>query len=336
MIADELEHASASVSLRGAVVDALDGATRVQDIIKGVRTFSRVEDEQRQPIEIRRAVQLALRMTAAELRHRCRVVESYGPVPTILGSESRLAQVIMNLLVNAAQAMPTGAIDSNEITILTRTDQRGDAVFELRDTGCGMTPDVVKRAFEPFFTTKDVGKGTGLGLSICHGIIHSLGGTIVAESRVGVGTTVRITLPAATVAEARVDAARIEVVATPRLTVLVVDDDVKLLASIGRTLKKEHEVSLASSPTDALALLEQGQRFDVILCDLMMPEITGMELFDLVEARIPEQARHMLFMTGGTFTEEASKFLERSSIRWLEKPFETAELRRQIHAIAEA
>ncbi|MEJ7598744.1 MAG: ATP-binding protein [Kofleriaceae bacterium] len=336
VISDELEHASASVSLRSAVVDALDGATRVQDIIKGVRTFSRVEDEQRQPIEIRRAVQLALRMTAAELRHRCRVVESYGPVPKVLGSESRLGQVFMNLLVNAAQAMPTGAIDTSEIRITTSTDPRGDAVIEIRDSGCGMAPDVVKRAFEPFFTTKDVGKGTGLGLSICHGIIHSLGGTIVAESRLGVGTMLRITLPAAAPTPERMPSTRIEALAASRLTVLVIDDDVKLLASIGRTLKKEHEVSLASSPTDALALLEQGQRFDVILCDLMMPEITGMELHDTLEARIPEQARQMLFMTGGTFTEEAAKFLERLSTRWLEKPFETAELRRRIHAIARA
>jgi PAS domain S-box-containing protein len=333
VISEELEHAFPSVLLRGAVVDALDGATRVQDIIKGVRTFSRVEDEKRQPIEIGRAVQLALRMTAAELRHRCRVVERYGPVPTVLGSESRLGQVFINLLINAAHAMPTGTID-NEILVITSTDERGDAVIEIRDSGCGMAPEVVKRAFDPFFTTKDVGKGTGLGLSICHGIIHSLGGTIVAESAVGVGTTLRITLPAATVAPAPVRSTRLDVIASPRLAVLVIDDDEKLLASIGRTLKKEHEVSLASSPTEGLAFLEQGQRFDVILCDLMMPEITGMELYDTIEALIPEQARQMLFMTGGTFTEQAAKFLERSSIRWLEKPFETAELRRRIHAIA--
>ncbi len=116
----------------------------------------------------------------------------------------------------------------------------------------------------------------------------------------------------------------------------MIDDDVRLLASIGRTLKKEHEVSLASSPAEAMALLEPGQRFDVILCDLMMPETTGMDLYDTLDALIPDQARQMLFMTGGTFTEQAAKFLERWSIRWLEKPFETAELRRRIHAIARA
>jgi PAS domain S-box-containing protein len=335
-IADELEHAPASELLRGAVVDALDGATRVQNIVQGVKTFSRVEDEARQPIEIRRAVQVALRMTAAELRHCCRVVENYGPVPTVLGSESRLGQVFMNLLVNAAQAMPTGAMNANEIRISTSTDARGDAVIEIRDSGCGMSPDVLKRAFEPFFTTKGVGKGTGLGLAICHGIIHSLGGTIVAESTLTVGTTLRITLPAAPVAPARVPSTRVEVIASSRLRVLVIDDDVKLLASIGRILTKEHEVSLANSPAEAMALLEPGERFDVILCDLMMPELTGMDLYETLETLIPDQARQMLFMTGGTFTEQAAKFLERSSIRWLEKPFETAELRRRIQAIARA
>ncbi len=337
LITEELEHAAGGVSpsLRGAVADATEGANRVQNIVQGVKTFSRVEASQQRPIDVQRALELALRMTSNELRHRCKLVTSYSPVPAVLGNESRLGQVFMNLLANAAHALPEGAPQDQQIRIATRTDERGFAVIEIRDTGCGMSPEVVKRVFEPFFTTKDVGEGTGLGLSICHGIIQSLGGEITVESTVGVGSTFRVTLPPTAEAAARVATSQIVLPpASLSRTVLVIDDDEKLLASIGRMLNKEHQVVLASSPVDALVRLDSGQRFDVILCDLMMPGFTGMELHAQLATRMPAQATRMLFMTGGAFTADAREFLDRPAIQWVEKPFDVRELRKQIQAVA--
>ena len=341
LISEEIEHAEGSVStgLRGAIADATEGANRVQSIVQGVKTFSRVEASQQHAMDVQRALELALRMTSNELRHRCKVVTSYGALPPVLGNESRLGQVFMNLLTNAAHALPAGAPEAQQISITTRTDERGQAVIEIRDTGQGMSPEVLRRVFEPFFTTKDVGEGTGLGLSICHGIIQSLGGEITGESTVGVGSVFRIVLPP--VAEGRVQtvpialpsaSASMPVVRSRK--VLVIDDDEKLLASIGRMLNKEHEVVLAPSPTNALARLDRGERFDVILCDLMMPGFTGMELHAHLVARVPAQATRMLFMTGGAFTADARAFLDRPGIRWVEKPFDVRDLRKQIQAVA--
>ena len=143
---------------------------------------------------VRRSVEWAIRSTSHELRNRARLVRELNEVSPVKADEARLGQVFVNLLVNAAQAIPTGNADSNEVTVATRTDERGRIVVEVRDTGSGISPDVLKHVFEPFFTTKAV-SGTGLGLSICHGIVTGHGGRIEVESRPGAGATFRILLP---------------------------------------------------------------------------------------------------------------------------------------------
>ena len=333
---DEELASGASPELREALADAREGADRVDNIVKGVKVFSRADGDQRAPIDIERALELALRMTANELRHRCRIVKDYGPVPAVLGNDSRLGQVFMNLLVNAAHAMAGGSAETNELRIATHTDAAGSAVIEIRDTGCGMSPEVCRRVFEPFYTTKDVGEGTGLGLAVCHGIVESLGGTISVTSTPGVGTTFRVVLPGTTCVQpaAALRSSPVVVVSTSR-SVLVVDDDDKLLASIGRMLRKEHRVTLATSAADALVRVEAGETFDIIVCDLMMPGFTGMALHAELEQRFPGQAARMLFMTGGAFTAEARDFLDRPAVRYLEKPFDAAELRRRVQSVSE-
>ncbi|HEY6180559.1 MAG TPA: two-component regulator propeller domain-containing protein, partial [Kofleriaceae bacterium] len=172
------EHAE----LQAAIGDAREGAERVRKIVRGLRSFSRSEEEKRVPIALPDVLAAAIRLTGNEVKHRAVLVLDLGPTPLVLADDGRLTQVFINLLINAAHAIPEGNTDANRITVRTRTDHDGRAVVEIHDTGGGMPPDILARAFDPFFTTKEIGEGTGLGLSICHGIISGLGGQISIES----------------------------------------------------------------------------------------------------------------------------------------------------------
>ncbi|MEO8548874.1 MAG: ATP-binding protein [Kofleriaceae bacterium] len=314
---------TAAPTLREALDDAAEGAQRIQNIVRGVKTFSRSDDDASTPTDIHRALESALRLAATELRHRCVIVKQLGEVPYLLGNEARLGQVFINLLVNAAQAMPERDISANQIRLTTRTNPDGTAVIEIADNGHGMPPQVAHRIFEPFFTTKDVGNGTGLGLAVCHGIVERFGGRITVESAVGIGTTFRLTFPAAPANLAVIptkSAAPAEEHQQPCLRVLLIDDDATLLKSISRSFVR-HDVTACNSAEAALARLRANDGFDAILCDLMMPGLTGMELHHEVAELRPELLDRMMFMTGGAFTAEAQTFLDDPQINWIEKPF---------------
>ncbi len=177
--------------------DALQGSVRIRDIVRDLKVFSRDSDAPVELFDVRRAAELAIAMAGNEIRHRARLVRDYGDVPLVRASEHRVGQILLNVLLNATGANPVGHADEHEIRVTLGTTERGDAVIEVRDTGCGMSPEVQGRIFEPFFTTKPVGVGTGLGLSTCHAIVRDLGGEIVVASTLGHGTTVRVILPAA-------------------------------------------------------------------------------------------------------------------------------------------
>ncbi len=176
--------------------EALEGAERVRRIVLDLHTFARPSDEQG-PVDVHRLLDLAINIASNHIRFRARLVKDYGQIPPVHGDEARLSQVAVNLLINAAQAIPEGRPEHNEIRVVTRADPAGRLVIEVHDSGCGIPPELRSRVFEPFFTTKPVGTGTGLGLSICLGIVTSLGGEITMESEVARGTVFRVTLPAA-------------------------------------------------------------------------------------------------------------------------------------------
>lgn len=314
---------------------ARDGADRVRQIVRGLKALSGAGDEQGAPVELHRVLEASIRMANNEIRHRARLVRALGAVPRVMGDEARLGQVFINLLVNAAQAIPPGDVARNEIRVVTRTDGEGRAVVEIHDTGPGITPDLLPRLFDPFFTTKEVGGGSGLGLSICHGIVTALGGSIEVDSAPGKGSCFRVQLPAA--------AAEAEPQPTSRLTsrrppsrrarVLIVDDDVMVRQSLRRVLR-DHDVTLADSGTAALLTLRADASFDAIVCDLMMPQGTGMDLHRELSRFAPELADRMVFVTGGAFTPAARAFLEEVPNHRLEKPFEPANLRAIVEGFA--
>ncbi|MFL5353322.1 ATP-binding protein [Archangium sp.] len=171
-----------------------EGVNRVRLIVQDLKTFSRGDEEQPTAVDLRRVIDSALALARGELRHRATVVKEVAEVPLVEGSEARFGQVVLNLLINAAHAISAGQPDKNEIRVCLRAES-DHAIIEVRDTGCGMAPEVLGRIFDPFFTTKPVGVGTGLGLSICHGIITGFGGEITASSEQGKGSTFRISLP---------------------------------------------------------------------------------------------------------------------------------------------
>ena len=178
--------------------EARDGAQRVKDIVRDLRSFSTGGGGERVwPVDICAIMESALRMARNEIKYRAEVVRQYGETPMVDANESRMAQVFLNLLINAAQAIPEGNVPNNEIRISTTTDRAGRAVIQVQDSGVGIPLDVLPRVFDPFFTTKAVGKGTGLGLAIVHRIVTALKGEIYIESQVGSGTKVRIILPPA-------------------------------------------------------------------------------------------------------------------------------------------
>jgi CheY-like chemotaxis protein len=248
--------------------------------------------------------------------------------PTVSGDAARLEQVLVNLLVNAAHAIPPGKAERNEVGIALRTDEQGRAVIEVSDTGAGMRPDVMKRIFEPFFTTKAADTGTGLGLSICHGIVKSLGGEIQVASELDKGTTFTIVLPPAPEEQSTPAADGGSPAPTRRARILVIDDETALLRAMQRVLEDEnHTVTTVDNAADALAMLDRGDQFDVILSDLMMPMMTGVEFYETMLARDPAVAKTIVFVSGGAITAKVDAFLRSVSNLRMEKPFKAAQLR---------
>ncbi len=326
-----------SAEPRLLVEETIQGARRIRDIVQALAGFSRAGVE-RTTVSLGDALQSAVAMAGNEIRHRARVSVDQRGDYYVFANEAELAQVFLNLLVNASQALAEGSAESNEIRVRTHGDgETGRVVCEVTDTGAGIAPDVLPRIFDPFFTTKPVGKGTGLGLSICRQTVRALGGDIEVESELGVGTTFRVLLPAA---EAVTEPLRLsrrppsEPAPIERLRVMLVDDEESLLRALSRPLRRQFDLTLCVSAAEALEHFERGDDFDAIVTDLMMPGTSGMELHAEASARFPALAERMLFTTGGAFTSEARAFTAKMADRVLPKPLSVSELRERVREIA--
>jgi CheY-like chemotaxis protein len=308
--------------------DAQEGADRVRRIVRDLKVFSRTDDVDTVAVDLERVLDFSVSMAGNEIRHRAKLVRDYGKIPLVQGNEGRFGQVFLNLIVNAAQSIREGSLERNEIRIVTRTDPGGTARVEIHDTGVGIPSNLLKQIFVPFFTTKPIGSGTGLGLSICHSIITSMGGKITVESEVGKGTVFRVFLRPAGL-EPRETPIPPSRVGAPHLRgrILVVDDDELVAGALRRLLGREHDVTIVTSGRAALDYLASGAPVDAIVCDLMMPEVTGMDVHEELSRLSPRKAEKMIFLTGGAFTPRAREFMERVPNERVEKPFVSAALR---------
>jgi CheY-like chemotaxis protein/two-component sensor histidine kinase len=308
---------------RAALEEARGGCDRIRSIVRDVQLFSReLPDDTRKPVDLRRVLDSSANIVGNEIRARARLVRDYDHAPQVEGNEARLGQAIVNLLVNAAQAIPEGDALHHEVRLSARRD--GDrVVIEVKDTGEGIPTEVRGRIFDPFFTTKPVGVGTGLGLSIVHRLVTGMGGDVTFESERGHGTTFRLRLrasaaPPATRSRTRVKSGRN---GAARARILVVDDEEMIGVMLARVLSHAHDLEWTTRPDDAIRRVKDGERFDLILCDLMMPARSGADVHAAIAALAPEQASRMIFLTGGAFSARAQEFLATQKNPVVEKPF---------------
>jgi PAS domain S-box-containing protein len=330
----KLSGTGAATELVALARDLREGVDRIGSIVQDLRVFGRYEDEPLAPVDPVAALDAASRLVSHEIVPRARLLrEIDGGLPPVLGVAGRLEQVFVNLLLNAGFAFPDNGTLGEIVVTGRATDTT--VIFEVTDNGPGMAPEVLQHIFEPFFSMKRAGGGTGLGLSICRGIVERTGGKLTARSEVGEGTTMRVVLPRALaeVVSEPASAPRTPV-STRRLDVLVVDDEKLIVDLVRRLLEGKHAVVGETDARRALALLlTEKAHFDVVLCDLMMPELTGMDLYEEVVRVRPELASRFVFITGGSYTDRTSNFLGSVKTR-LMKPFSASSLSQAIAEVA--
>ena len=319
-------------ALAGAVDDSITGVERVELVVRDLGVLSR-DDPEVGIATVSDAIDLAVRMAAKQLRTRARLIRDEQDVPPVCGHPSRLSQVFLNLLTNAAQSFQDGDRVDNEVVIRTRHEGE-TVVVEIADNGPGIDPDVLPHVFDPFFTTKSDASGTGLGLPISRSVVHGLGGRMTVRSDADVGTTFIVELPVAKAESVHVTTPspveKEETVETARVSVLVIDDEPLVGKSLVRALEG-HDVIYCEHGEEAVSLLIE-RRFDLVLCDLMMPDMTGEDVF----AQAPEAQRdRFVFMTGGAFTAQARAFLAQSDSPVLPKPFSTRDVRALLTTVAQ-
>lgn len=316
--------------LAEALADARDGALRIRSILRDLAVFARTDDGDVAPVELSAVAEAAIRIAWSDLRQRTTLRRDYGPAPRVDVDEARLVQVALNLLTNALHAIPEGAGD-HEIRIAIRA-RDGEAILEVADTGVGIAPDALAHIFDPFFTTRAEAGRIGLGLAISHHLVRSWHGRIEVESTEGRGSVFRVVLPSSRAREAISAGPAIEppVAAVRRARVLVIDDDHDVLRAVQRGLSFDHDVVALDDAARSLRMLQDGERFDLILCDLMMPRMNGIELHDALVASVPDALRSLVIVTGGAFTPRTVEFLTR--VRHVEKPLTLGALRQLISA----
>ncbi len=322
------------------VQDACHGADRVASIVRDLRTFARGEETARQPVSLESVIEAAVNIAYPEIRTRARLERRYQTVPAVDGNAGRLEQVFLNLLLNAAQAFPEDSGEAENSIRVTLRSEGEQVVAEVADDGPGIAPELLGRIFDPFFTTKPVGVGTGLGLPICRGIVQTHGGEITVDSKPGQGATFTLIFPASKLSPImprKSDRTPIESVAVrERGRVLVVDDESVVAHTLKVLLQGEHDLVVAQSGAEALELLGKDpdpESYDAILCGLMMPGMTGIELFEALRREHPTLAARVVFMTGGVSMSRVSEFLESVPNAKFEKPFDIPALRRTLHQL---
>jgi CheY-like chemotaxis protein/two-component sensor histidine kinase len=308
--------------VRDALEEAAAGTTRVSAIVHDLQLFSRVDDTPGATADPNQVVQSTSRMLRNELKHRTEFELDLAPVPKVVGDAPRIGQILTNLIVNALHALPDRPLRQNLIRVSTRLEDER-VVLSVYDNGVGIPPALRSRIFDPFFTTKDVGAGTGLGLSICHSLVTRLGGRIELDSEVERGTVFRVYLMPAVANDQPSVAGGEGDGSGERKRVLCIDDEPSVGRLIARFLRGAHDVDVETDGEQAFERIRSGERYDAIICDIMMPSMSGIDFFDRLQRLDPSLAERCGFITGGVFTERARSFAEAlPSTRLVRKPFQ--------------
>ncbi len=329
---DERAAVEAELSDLGEILrEASEGAERVRSIVHELHRFAGARSRSATLVDLPNVLDLAVKAIDSTVTARARIRREYGTTPFVQANEGELTQLFTNLLSNAADSIDEGAPEKNSIRIITFTDDVGSAVVEVRDTGHGISPQQLAHVFDRAFTTRPFGEDHGLGLSICRGIVQSLRGEITMDSTLGEGTCVRVILPPTRPAEkarATLRGGASAAAGGRRGRILIVDDEPAVARSTARVLTRDHDVFVENEGARALERLLGEESFDVILCDLAMPGISGADLYETISSTRPELATRFVFLTGGAFSREARAFLDVVPNVSLQKPFSIDSLRK--------
>ena len=319
------------------IKEVSQSAERCVHIVRNFLALARQNPPQRTLVALNTVVEEALALLAYALRIDDIAVEQYlaADLPPLWADPHQLYQVMVNLITNAHQALRESP-PPRRLILTSRYDPAQRLVsLEVGDTGPGILPELQQRIFEPFFTTKRPGVGTGLGLPFCKGIIEGHGGSISVESVPGQGAVFRIALQVEAAAPAVAPTPAPEVLPPAKGgTILVIDDEPGITGALAYLLRRDgHTVETAANGRLALAKLP-GRTYDLILCDLRMPELDGRGFYRELEQHYPHLMRRVIFLTGDALSPEAREFLEKVGVWQLSKPFRAAEVRQAIqHAL---
>jgi len=335
------ERMAAEANLREILDDASDmltdcykGTHRIQDIARSLGTFSRADDDRAELVDLTRVVDDACAMVFNQIRYRARLVKRFEPIPMIAAFPGRIAQALVNLLTNAAEAIEGGAYEKHRIVVSTRADDES-VVISVRDTGGGIGEADRERIFTAGFTTKAHRGGMGLGLASCRRIAAEHGGRLEVRHLAEGGTRFDLIIPVDTglaVAENRRESRPVSEAPLQRARLLIVDDDAMVLSALRRRLRRRYDVVTVLGGVEALALLSADSEFDSIICDLMMPRVDGKSFYDSVRQDDPDLAKRIVFMSGGAFTPRLRKFAAAVPNPVLQKPVSRDELESMLTA----
>jgi len=310
------------------LTDCYKGMHRIQDIARSLGTFSRADESQAEMLDITRIVDDACAMVFNEIRYRARLVKRFEPIPMIAGFPGRIAQALVNMLSNAAEAIEGGAYAEHRIAVSTQVVDE-HVVISVSDTGVGIDDEVREQIFTPGFTTKAHAGGLGLGLSACQRIADEHAGRLEVKRLPEGGSCFELILPfdtGLTVIERRRESRPISETPLKRSRLLIIDDDAMVLSALRRRLHRRYDVVTVLGGVEALARLSEDPGFDSIICDLMMPEVDGKSFYDAIEKEHPELADRIVFMSGGAFTPRLRKFAAAVSNPVLQKPVSREDL----------
>jgi PAS domain S-box-containing protein len=334
--AEMLEEDCRGTPLEARAQKISSAAERCARIVQTFLAMARQRDPQRSPINVNEMIASALELTEYSLRTAgVSVRVNLGStLPPVEGDRDQLHQVLVNLIINAQQAMEGSELFDRTLTIRTSVSQSGAVLLDFADTGPGVPEKMRGRIFEPFFTTKPQGVGTGIGLSFSHGIVEAHGGSLTLEpSRRG--AHFRIALPPLARTELVAVPISQGIAAPPGGTALVVEDEPDVAETLRELLEREgYEVTLAADGAAALMALDRAD-FDMVLSDLRMPGISGAELYARLAETRPEILSRMAFVTGDTLGASVSEFLRTSGRPVLEKPFTRVGVHCLIASLAE-
>ena len=336
---------SVTMKFNEIVSETLQGAERVRDIVRNLKGFTRVDATEMTQVDLHQVIDTSISMAVPEFKYKARMEKNFAPnLPMVIMNSGKMHQIFLNLIVNAAQAIPDGDLQNNKVQITTQID--GDMVrVDISDTGKGISPEILPRIFDPFFTTKPAGIGTGLGLSICYDMIRSLGGNIKVKSTIGKGTTFSVYIPYKSKEEiAKAERAKsVPLMESPApepvkqvkgKKVLLIDDEPSLLKSIERMLEENHTVTTALGGKAAIEVLEKNKfDYNVIVCDLSMPDVNGADVYKFVKEKSPGLEQRIVFVTGGIYMPALIEFAATITNTRLEKPFAHAALEEAIEKV---